>query len=72
MKRQTVLISLIAAGLLALGGWSLYQLGMRDGMTMPGATVMPAKAEPKVIEFIAGRPLRREIYIPGRLVNLVV
>ena len=31
-----------------------------------------AKAEPKVVEFIAGRPLRREIYIPGRLVNLVV
>ena len=31
-----------------------------------------AKAEPKVIEFIAGRPLRREIYVPGRLVNLVV
>ena len=31
-----------------------------------------AKAEPKVVEFLAGRPLRREIYIPGRLVNLVV
>ena len=31
-----------------------------------------AKLDPKVIEFIAGRPLRREIYVPGRLVNLVV
>ncbi len=31
-----------------------------------------AKAEPKVIEFIAGRPLKRELYVKGRLVNLVV
>jgi leucyl-tRNA synthetase len=31
-----------------------------------------AKAEPKVVEFLAGKPLRREIYVPGRLVNLVV
>ena len=31
-----------------------------------------AKAEPKVAEFIAGKPIKREVYVKGRLVNLVV
>ncbi|MBP6633718.1 MAG: leucine--tRNA ligase [Kofleriaceae bacterium] len=31
-----------------------------------------AKAEPKVIEFLAGKPIKREVYVKGRLVNLVV
>jgi len=31
-----------------------------------------AKAEPKVIEFVGGKPIKREIYVKGRLVNLVV
>ncbi|HVV84755.1 MAG TPA: leucine--tRNA ligase [Kofleriaceae bacterium] len=36
------------------------------------AILAAAKADPKVQEFLAGKPLRREIYVPGRLVNLVV
>jgi leucyl-tRNA synthetase len=31
-----------------------------------------AKAEPKVAELIAGKSIKREIYVKGRLVNLVV
>jgi leucyl-tRNA synthetase len=31
-----------------------------------------AKAEPKVQEFLAGKPIKREVYVKGRLVNLVV
>jgi len=31
-----------------------------------------ARAEPRGVEFVAGRPIRREIYVKGRLVNLVV
>jgi leucyl-tRNA synthetase len=31
-----------------------------------------AKADPKVVTFIEGKALKREIYIKGRLVNLVV
>jgi leucyl-tRNA synthetase len=31
-----------------------------------------AKLEPKVIEFLAGKPIKREVYVKGRLVNLVV
>ncbi|MBE7449690.1 MAG: leucine--tRNA ligase [Kofleriaceae bacterium] len=31
-----------------------------------------ARAEPKVVEFLAGKPIKREIYVKGRLVNLVV
>jgi leucyl-tRNA synthetase len=31
-----------------------------------------ARAEPKVVEFIAGKPIKREIYVKGRLVNLVI
>ena len=31
-----------------------------------------AKAEPKVAELIAGKAIKREIYVKGRLVNLVV
>lgn len=49
MKRKTLLISLAATGALVLAGWGLYQLGMRDGMAMPDATAMPAKAEPSVL-----------------------
>ena len=36
------------------------------------AILAAAKAEPKVVEFLAGRPIKREIYVKGRLVNLVV
>ncbi len=31
-----------------------------------------ARAEPKVAELIAGKPIKREIYVKGRLVNLVI
>ncbi len=31
-----------------------------------------ARAEPKVVEFLGGKPIKREIYVKGRLVNLVV
>jgi len=31
-----------------------------------------AKADPKVVEFLAGKPIKREIYVKGKLVNLVV
>ena len=31
-----------------------------------------AKLEPKVVEFLAGKPIKREVYVKGRLVNLVV
>ncbi|MBV8758065.1 MAG: class I tRNA ligase family protein, partial [Deltaproteobacteria bacterium] len=37
------------------------------------ATVLAAaKADEKVASFIAGKPIKREIYVKGRLVNLVV
>jgi leucyl-tRNA synthetase len=39
----------------------------------PDAEVIAAaKAEPKVVDFIAGKPIKREIYVKGRLVNLVI
>ena len=31
-----------------------------------------AKADQNVAKYLAGATLRREIYVPGRLVNLVV
>ena len=31
-----------------------------------------ARAEPKVVEFLAGKAVKREVYVKGRLVNLVV
>jgi leucyl-tRNA synthetase len=31
-----------------------------------------ARVEPKIVEFLAGKPIKREIYVKGRLVNLVV
>ncbi|HUQ04498.1 MAG TPA: leucine--tRNA ligase [Kofleriaceae bacterium] len=31
-----------------------------------------ARSEAKVVEFIAGRPIKREVYVKGRLVNLVI
>ncbi len=31
-----------------------------------------ARAEPRVVEFLAGREIKREIYVKGRLVNLVI
>jgi leucyl-tRNA synthetase len=34
--------------------------------------IAAAKADPRVVEFIAGKPIKREIYVKGRLVNLVV
>jgi leucyl-tRNA synthetase len=34
--------------------------------------IATAKAQPKVQEFLAGKPIKREIYVKGRLVNLVV
>ncbi len=34
--------------------------------------IAAAKAEPKVADFLAGKPIKREIYVKGRLVNLVV
>ncbi len=34
--------------------------------------IAAAKADPKVIDFLAGKAIKREIYVKGRLVNLVV
>ena len=34
--------------------------------------VAAAKADDKVQQFLAGKPIKREIYVKGRLVNLVV
>ncbi|CAN5912760.1 hypothetical protein BH11MYX2_BH11MYX2_02620 [soil metagenome] len=31
-----------------------------------------AKADEKVVSFLEGKPIKREIYVKGRLVNLVV
>ncbi|MBA3538697.1 MAG: leucine--tRNA ligase [Deltaproteobacteria bacterium] len=37
------------------------------------ATILAAaKADPKVVAFLDGKPIKREIYVKGRLVNLVV
>jgi leucyl-tRNA synthetase len=36
------------------------------------AAVAAAKAHPDVVEWVAGKELVKEIYVPGRLVNLVV
>jgi leucyl-tRNA synthetase len=36
------------------------------------AILAAAKADDKVQAFIAGKPIKREIYVKGRLVNLVV
>ena len=35
-------------------------------------SVAAAKADPKVVEHLAGKPIKREVYVKGRLVNLVV
>ncbi len=34
--------------------------------------IAAAKADPKVAEHLAGKPIKREVYVKGRLVNLVV
>ncbi len=36
------------------------------------AILAAAKADPKVAEHLAGKPIKREVYVKGRLVNLVV
>ncbi len=36
------------------------------------AILAAAKADPKVVEHLAGKPIKREVYVKGRLVNLVV
>lgn len=36
------------------------------------AIVAAAKAEPKVASYLGKQPIRKQIYVPGRLVNLVV
>lgn len=47
-KKKTIVIALLAAGVLGAGGWSLYQLGIRNGMAHTptaaptGATGSPA------------------------------
>jgi leucyl-tRNA synthetase len=40
--------------------------------TDEAAIIAAAKAEPKVVEFVGDKPLKREVYVKGRLVNLVV
>jgi leucyl-tRNA synthetase len=35
------------------------------------AAIAAAKADPKIARFLEGKTIRREIYVPGRLVNLV-
>jgi leucyl-tRNA synthetase len=37
------------------------------------ATILQtAKSDAKVVTFIEGKPIKREIYVKGRLVNIVV
>ncbi|HTE55911.1 MAG TPA: leucine--tRNA ligase [Kofleriaceae bacterium] len=36
-----------------------------------GAAIAAAKADPKIARHLEGKTIRREIYVPGRLVNLV-
>jgi leucyl-tRNA synthetase len=39
----------------------------------PEATILAAaQADPKVQSFLAGKPIKKAIYVKGRLVNLVV
>ena len=35
------------------------------------AAIAAAKADPKIARYLEGKTIRREIYVPGRLVNLV-
>lgn len=50
MKRKTLMISVAALISLGLGGWSLYSLGMHQGMAMSAPISTEAgKAEPKVL-----------------------
>jgi leucyl-tRNA synthetase len=35
------------------------------------AAIAAAKADPKIAKYLEGKTIRREIYVPGRLVNLV-
>jgi Cu(I)/Ag(I) efflux system membrane fusion protein len=52
MNKKTIVISLLAAGVLGAGGWSIYQLGFRSGVAhAPTATPSQAKGSP------AGSPL---------------
>jgi leucyl-tRNA synthetase len=50
---------------------------LRSEVTVPADAsqddvLAAAKADPKIAELIAGKPIKREIYVKGRLVNLVV
>ncbi|MBK9034216.1 MAG: leucine--tRNA ligase [Myxococcales bacterium] len=65
LKRDTITIAVQVSGKLR---------GTVDvAADAPEADVLAAaKAEPKVAEFIAGKALKREVYVKGRLVNLVV
>jgi Cu(I)/Ag(I) efflux system membrane fusion protein len=50
MKRKTLMISVAALTSLGLGGWSLYRLGMHQGMAMSAPiSTETGKAEPKVL-----------------------
>jgi leucyl-tRNA synthetase len=50
---------------------------VRSKITVPAdadqaAALAAAKADPKVADYIAGKPIVKEIVIPGRMVNIVV
>jgi leucyl-tRNA synthetase len=50
---------------------------MRSAIEVPAAAteaeiIAAAKADDKVQQFLDGKPIKREIYVKGRLVNLVV
>lgn len=49
MSRKILLISLMAAGVLAAGGWGLYALGMHRGMAMPATPGTTQQTAPKVL-----------------------
>lgn len=52
MNKKTIVIALLAAGVLGAGGWSLYQLGLRNGMAhAPMAAPTEATGSP------AGTPI---------------
>ncbi|MBN0430264.1 hypothetical protein JTM52_33670, partial [Pseudomonas aeruginosa] len=52
MNKKTIVIALLAAGVLGAGGWSLYQLGLSNGMAhAPMAAPTEATGSP------AGTPI---------------
>lgn len=43
MKTKTIVITLLAAGLLSTSGWALYQMGVKNGMLNPAPAAVTSK-----------------------------